>query len=129
MLLNPRELLKRKVEASSWTMSELSRSIGRNVAYVHQYVSRGTPRHLAERDRHALAAILGLDHRLLIEPELRAENDNDREDRVEQLARALWERNGQSWWEEASPQWQDSYRGLASFAVDWMEKHPRGAPV
>jgi hypothetical protein len=33
----------------------LSRLIGRNAAYVQQYVKRGTPRRLAEADRRVLA--------------------------------------------------------------------------
>jgi phage repressor protein C with HTH and peptisase S24 domain len=38
----------------------LSRVIGRNAAYIQQYVKRGTPRRLAERDRRALAAFYGV---------------------------------------------------------------------
>nr|WP_314471023.1 hypothetical protein [uncultured Sphingomonas sp.] len=123
MLLSPRELVEQKAAAKGLALSELSRSIGRNVAYVQQFVRRGTPRHLADRDRHTLAAILGIDHRQLIEPEQRGENDNDREDRVEGLARAMWQRLGMCLWTEASEQWRDTYRGMASFAVDWIDNH------
>jgi hypothetical protein len=38
----------------------LSRLIGRNPAYVQQYVKRGTPRRLAERDRRRLADYFGV---------------------------------------------------------------------
>lgn len=38
----------------------LSRLIGRNPAYIQQYVKRGTPRRLDERDRHVLAAYFGV---------------------------------------------------------------------
>jgi hypothetical protein len=38
----------------------LSRLLGRNPAYVQQYVKRGTPRRLAERDRLLLAEYFGV---------------------------------------------------------------------
>ena len=38
-----------------------SRAIGRNAAYLHQFIHRGTPRILAEHDREALAEHLGCD--------------------------------------------------------------------
>ena len=34
-------------------------AIGRNAAYLHQFIHRGTPRVLAEDDREALAEHLG----------------------------------------------------------------------
>ncbi|MBB5711512.1 S24 family peptidase [Sphingomonas xinjiangensis] len=40
--------------------AELSRVIGRNPAYLQQYVRRGSPRTLAEGDRHRLAAFFGV---------------------------------------------------------------------
>jgi repressor LexA len=47
--------------AQGASLAELSRVIGRNPAYLQQYLSRGSPRELAERDRHRLAAYLGID--------------------------------------------------------------------
>ncbi|WP_342657150.1 hypothetical protein NPJ82_09350 [Sphingomonas sp. NY01] len=46
-------------------MANLSRSIGRNDAYLQQYVARGTPRRLPEDERRKLAMILQVDERLL----------------------------------------------------------------
>ncbi|WP_420141225.1 S24 family peptidase [Sphingomonas sp.] len=43
----------------------LSRLIGRNSAYVQQYVKRGTPRRLAEGDRRMLADYFGVPESLL----------------------------------------------------------------
>ena len=43
----------------------LSRLIGRNPAYVQQYIKRGTPRRLAEEDRRTLAGYFGVDEALL----------------------------------------------------------------
>ncbi|MCD2324006.1 S24 family peptidase [Sphingomonas sp. IC-56] len=40
--------------------AELSRVIGRNPAYLQQYVRRGSPRTLAEGDRQRLAAFFGV---------------------------------------------------------------------
>lgn len=42
-----------------------SKRIGRNDAYLHQYLSYGKPRVLAERDRHRLATLLGVDEATL----------------------------------------------------------------
>jgi phage repressor protein C with HTH and peptisase S24 domain len=39
--------------------------IGRNAAYLQQFVKRGSPRRLDERDRRALAAFFGVDERQL----------------------------------------------------------------
>ncbi len=43
----------------------LSLAIGRNAAYIQQYLRRGTPRRLDEDDRAALAAYLEMDEALL----------------------------------------------------------------
>ncbi|RYD90819.1 MAG: S24 family peptidase [Sphingomonadales bacterium] len=42
------------------SFAELSRVIGRNPAYLQQYVKRGTPRVLAEEDRARLARYMGV---------------------------------------------------------------------
>ena len=41
--------------------SALSRLIGRNPAYIQQFIKRGSPRRLAEEDRRALARYFGVD--------------------------------------------------------------------
>lgn len=43
----------------------LSRLIGRNAAYIQQYIKRGTPRRLAEADRRILARYFNVDEALL----------------------------------------------------------------
>lgn len=43
----------------------LSRLIGRNPAYVQQYLRRGTPKRLAERDRRLLAEYFGVEEAVL----------------------------------------------------------------
>ena len=47
------------------SLSELSRLLGRNVAYLQQFVRRGTPRRLDERDRATLAQFFGVEEALL----------------------------------------------------------------
>ncbi|WP_294332462.1 S24 family peptidase [uncultured Sphingomonas sp.] len=47
------------------TLATLSRVLGRNPAYLQQYLMRGSPRILAERDRARLAEYLGVDEVLL----------------------------------------------------------------
>lgn len=45
------------------TMSQLSRLLGRNPAYLQQYVARGSPRHLDEPDLRKIAEFLGISPR------------------------------------------------------------------
>lgn len=52
---DPRTALERLIEERGEDYASLSRLIGRNAAYVQQYVKRGTPRRLAEGDRRLLA--------------------------------------------------------------------------
>jgi hypothetical protein len=46
----------------------LSRLLGRNAAYVHQYLYRGSPKRLAERDRRLLAEFFGVEEAVLGAP-------------------------------------------------------------
>lgn len=43
------------------TLSALARLIGRNPAYLHQYLNRGSPRHLDEPDLLRIAEFLGVE--------------------------------------------------------------------
>jgi transposase-like protein len=47
------------------SLASLSRMIGRNAAYLQQYVERGSPRRLGEDDRLALAQHFMVDEREL----------------------------------------------------------------
>lgn len=60
-----RSALARLAEARGVSLTALSRMIGRNAAYLQQFVKRGSPRRLDERDRRALAAFFGIDERQL----------------------------------------------------------------
>lgn len=62
---DPRMVLDRLVSDGSESYAALSRMLRRNDAYLQQYVRRGTPRLLAERDRKLLAAYFRIDESLL----------------------------------------------------------------
>ena len=50
---------------SGASMAALSRLIGRNPAYLQQYVTRGSPRHLDEPDLRKIAEFLGISPRVI----------------------------------------------------------------
>lgn len=60
-----RELIARLCEERNEDFATLSRLIGRNSAYVQQFVRRGTPRRLPERERGILARHFGVPEHLL----------------------------------------------------------------
>ena len=64
-MVDPRTALDELVTASGVGYAALSRMIRRNDAYLQQYVKRGTPRILAERDRKLLAAFFRVDEVVL----------------------------------------------------------------
>jgi SOS-response transcriptional repressor LexA len=57
--------LQRLIEERGEDYSGLSRLLGRNAAYVQQYIKRGSPKRLAEQDRKRLARYFGVDEALL----------------------------------------------------------------
>lgn len=61
----PRAILERLVRERGDNYGALSRLIGRNPAYIQQFVKRGTPRKLDEADRRTLARYFGVEERLL----------------------------------------------------------------
>lgn len=64
-----RAALARLIEERGEDYAGLSRLIGRNPAYVQQYIKRGTPRRLDERDRGLLARYFGVEETVLGAPE------------------------------------------------------------
>lgn len=55
-----RQRLAEAARSQGKTLAGLSRALGRNPAYLQQYVARGTPRRLPEADRARLARLLDL---------------------------------------------------------------------
>jgi phage repressor protein C with HTH and peptisase S24 domain len=62
---DPREALAALIGRGGTSYAALSRLIGRNAAYLQQFVTRGSPRRLAERDRRLLAAYFGVSEEML----------------------------------------------------------------
>jgi len=60
-----RAALQRLIDASGEGYAGLSRLLGRNPAYVQQYIKRGSPRRLAVGDRRLLARYFGVDEAVL----------------------------------------------------------------
>ncbi len=60
-----RAALERLIEEQGADYAGVSRLIGRNAAYIQQYIKRGTPRRLGEEDRRTIAAFFGVAEDLL----------------------------------------------------------------
>ncbi len=58
---NARAALVEGARDRRYTLKELSGALGRNPSYLQQYIVKGSPRELPDRERHALAALLGVD--------------------------------------------------------------------
>jgi hypothetical protein len=65
MLLDPRVSLERLCAERGEDFAGLSRMLGRNAAYIQQYVRRGVPRRLKEEERRKLARYFGVSESLL----------------------------------------------------------------
>lgn len=66
---DPRAELDRLAQKHGEDYASLSRLVGRNPAYIQQYIKRGSPKHLPERERAILARFFGVDPRLLGAPD------------------------------------------------------------
>ena len=65
MLLDPRVALERLCAERGEDFAGLSRMLGRNAAYIQQYVRRGVPRRLKEEERRKLARYFSVSESLL----------------------------------------------------------------
>ncbi|HEY7810691.1 MAG TPA: S24 family peptidase [Allosphingosinicella sp.] len=77
MSQDPRILLEKLIRERGEDYAGLSRLIGRNPAYVQQYIKRGTPKRLSEEDRRALSRYFAIDEALLGGPVAPAEASAD----------------------------------------------------
>ncbi|MGC6516395.1 MAG: S24 family peptidase [Candidatus Puniceispirillaceae bacterium] len=61
-LTSERHYLLKAIKATKrqWSLARLSEALGRNPAYLHQYLYRQSPRLLSEDDRHKLGRILSI---------------------------------------------------------------------
>ncbi|MGB7405592.1 MAG: S24 family peptidase [Pacificimonas sp.] len=69
---NVRERLETLIATSGYDFTSLSRALGRNPAYIQQYIRRGVPKKLDEEARRHLAELLEVDERELGAPAGRA---------------------------------------------------------
>jgi len=67
-----RENLERLIQERGVNYSSVSRLLGRNAAYIQQYIKRNSPRHLDENDRMVLARFFGVDEKVLGAPARRS---------------------------------------------------------
>ncbi len=67
--ISARESLEQLIAAHQTDYAALSRMLGRNAAYIQQYLKRGTPRRLPEEERRALARFFGVEEHILGGPE------------------------------------------------------------
>ncbi len=67
-MVDARETLERLVRERGGDYASLSRLLGRNAAYIQQFIRRGVPRKLDEDDRAKLARYFGIDQALLGAP-------------------------------------------------------------
>lgn len=58
---DPRQTLRTLAGRRGISLAALSAMLGRNAAYLHQFVTRGTPRTLSPDDRRRLADFFGVD--------------------------------------------------------------------
>ena len=65
MLNDPRLVLQRLCAERGEDFAGLSRMLGKNPAYIQQYVRRGVPRRLGEDERRKLARYFGIAEALL----------------------------------------------------------------
>jgi phage repressor protein C with HTH and peptisase S24 domain len=65
MLNDPRLVLERLCAERGEDFAGLSRMLGRNAAYIQQYVRRGVPKRLGEDERRKLARYFGISQTML----------------------------------------------------------------
>ncbi len=67
-----RRALDELIQKRGCNYSEISRLLGRNAAYIQQFIRRGSPKQLDEQDRAVLARFFGVDEKVLGAPARRA---------------------------------------------------------
>ena len=113
-----RAALERLIEEQGEDYAGLSRLLGRNPAYIQQYIRRGSPRRLAETDRRRLARYFGVDEALLGGPAVAVGVGLQAVPRLDVDAAA------------GAGAFDGEERGEAHIAFDpvWLRRLARGAP-
>jgi phage repressor protein C with HTH and peptisase S24 domain len=84
--VDQRAALERLVTERREDYAALSRLLGKNPAYIQQFIKRGVPRRLSEQDRQTLAAYFRIDEELLGGPARAATNPGGELVAVKRLA-------------------------------------------
>ncbi|MEO9634183.1 MAG: S24 family peptidase [Parasphingorhabdus sp.] len=68
MTEDPRHALEELIRSNGHDFAAISKMLGKNSAYIQQYIRRGSPKKLDEEDRRKLAEFYDVDERLLGAP-------------------------------------------------------------
>jgi phage repressor protein C with HTH and peptisase S24 domain len=71
---DPRTVLEQLIRKSGDDFASISAMLGKNPAYIQQYIRRGSPKKLDEHDRRKLADFYGVDEQSLGGPTMRKES-------------------------------------------------------
>jgi phage repressor protein C with HTH and peptisase S24 domain len=118
-----RRALERLAEERGEDYAGLSRLIGRNPAYIQQFIKRGTPRRLAEEDRGVLARYFGVAEEVLGGPEASAPAGQVEEAFVPVPRLEVGASAGPGAFAEDGPA-----RSLLGFDRAWLRRLTRGDP-
>lgn len=101
-------------------MAALSRLLGKNPAYIHQYLNRGSPRRLGEDERRTLARFFRVDEALLGGPDRHTDGADALVPIVRRPVRAA----------AGSGSWNDEEAAEGRFAFDpaWLKRLTRSRP-
>lgn len=67
-----RKKIARLISERGLNYAKISLQLGKNIAYIQQFIKNGSPRRLGEVERHKLAEILGVDEQELTDLPLTA---------------------------------------------------------
>lgn len=97
-----RELVRRRIASRDLNMSELSKAVGKNHAYIQQYLNKGSPKRLPEDVRVKLAPLLDLTEDDLGKPQAQSPSKHENVIPLPQSAHMIpvvGEARAGTWWE------------------------------
>ena len=108
------------------SLASLSEAIGRNPAYLHQFIERRSPKVLPEDVRLALAQHWRMDERELGARDPWRPVSNG--DEVDEIAASIWLASTPDWpWEDAG-MWREAYRGHVEVMLGVLRRRDSGEP-
>ena len=116
---DPRANLEELIRENGHDFAAISKMLGKNAAYIQQYIRRGSPRKLDEEDRRRLAEFYGVEEHLLGAPAVR-ESRRSRSARSDGLLRIKQLQVGAS----AGPGSlaDDEYAESMGFGPKWLRR-------